>query len=168
MSEELPNKNARLNEQSKKAIDGVFELIAGNSKKGTIERAQSINLKPGENDYKEVGEAWQSAAQKASNQTARDIDMNPESASKVNNLISQSDDPNVQKAALLINKTLNKLFKKSFQTALSQQPAFQKPLLQELLNNQEKQQSKNQDPKQHGKFTQKVLEGRQNPNGLKR
>jgi hypothetical protein len=164
MSAELPNKNARLTEQSKQAIAGVFELIAGNSQKGTIELAQSKNLKLEEKDYKEVGEAWQSATKKAAKQITTEVEKNPKTSENFNKLVDQTDNPDIQKTALLKNQVLNKLFKTTLKKAVSQEPAFQKPLLKELFNNQEKQQSKNQEPEQKLSFAQKIKAERENTN----
>ena len=169
MSSDVANKGTRLSEQSKKAVNGVLELIADNSQKGTKELAQSKSLKLNEKDYKEVGEAWQSATKKVSKQIIGAIEKNPKTSQNLNNLVSQTDNLDLQKATLLENPVLNELFKKSMKTAISQEPAFQKPVLKELLNTAEKQKSKTQKPEQkQGSFAQKIMAERENKNGLKR
>lgn len=166
----------KLTAQSKKAIDGVFELIAGNSSKGTKELAEAKNLKFNEKDYKEVGEAWQSATKKAAKQITTAIEKNPKTSENFNKLVSQTDNPDIQKTALLENPTLNKLFKQSLKTAVSQEPTFQKPLFKALFNTEEKQQSKTQQPEEKQgaekmSFAQKIQaerKSKENTTGLQR
>lgn len=164
-------KPSRLNEQSKKAIDDVFKLIASKSQQGTEKLAKSENLKLEEEDYKKVGEAWKSATKKATKRIIKAIEDNPKTSENFNKLVSQTDNPEEQQELLLKHPVLKELFKKTLQKAKSEEP-----VLKELSNTENKGQSQSQKPEQKQgyektsfpqTFVQKIQAERENPTGLK-